>query len=51
MIKPLPWFRTKLEHIGRTLETKKTFVDIETEAGGHSSGRLLWQRNYSVKTE
>ena len=41
VIKLLSWSRTKLEHISRTFETNKTFVDIETEARGNTSSRSL----------
>ena len=50
VIKLLSRFRTKPEHISRTLEAKKPLVDMETEAYSHSSGRLLWRRHYSTSS-
>ena len=50
VVKLLSRFRTKPKHISRTLEAKKTLVDIKTEACSHSSGRLLWRRHYSTSS-
>ena len=41
----------KSQHIGGTLKSKKTFMNIKSQACSHSFGHLLWCQHYSIKTK